>query len=981
MRTLQARLAAAERDVQAYKRENAALHRIASLALQDQPLRVVLHEIAREISAGTDVPCVTIELYDEARRQMEVVAAMGLPIPVDEAGLRVPIDQSRSGRVARSGQVIVETYDQSQAEQPDPAQRQSGVQTVVCVPLSVKERVIGTLTLAYSTAGAPDTHLVSLAYRLAGLVAALVWRRQAEEQNTASTQQLRTILDRIAGSVLLIDADGNFRFANQRAAASFGLRSDELIGKSLGDVFSPDVAQSYIQRNLRIIAAHGFIEYEKTFDLPGGSRTFFVSDQVLADPEGTSGLLLSSAIDITERVRAEAELKVALAKYHTLFDSFPLGITVSDATGQIVESNPMAERLLGIGHEEHSQRTIDGAEWRIVRPDGSLMPAEEYASVRALKEQRVVENVEMGIIKAGGVTTWINVTAAPLPIADYGVVITYGDISARKIDEEALQRSEQAFRNLYEHMRDAFVSVDMQGMIRQYNRSFQELLGYDDTELLQLTYRDITPEQWHAAEARIVQEEILPRGYSTVYEKEYRRKDGAIIPIELRTVLTYDAQGQPAGMWAIIRDITERRQAEKSILRRSAQLQQLAEAATRINAARDIAAVIHLVTSEARDLIGAHQAVTRMTSDAGVISTIRAVSSSEQYVIAHGDDRALDGTDLDMLVCRTNRPLRLAQADLEMHVAWKDFGAVSATHPPLHGWIAVPLVGRDGRNLGLIQLIDKVEGEFSADDEAMLVQLAQLTAIALENQQLLAEEQRARVAAEAAVRLREQFLSIASHELRTPLTSVLGYAQHFQRRAAHDGTLSDRDQRSLQQIITHAERLNRMIMTILDVSRIDQGRLQLEHAPLEITALVRETIMAIQGTAPHQFNVTTLDSPLWVDGDALRLEQVLHNVLGNAIKYSPRGGTVTVALMATANNVQLVVRDEGIGIPAADLPYIFERFYRAGNVSADTISGVGIGLFVVQEIVNLHGGTIAVESEEGVGSSFTITLPRIAVAL
>ncbi|NTV62786.1 MAG: PAS domain S-box protein [Oscillochloris sp.] len=258
--------------------------------------------------------------------------------------------------------------------------------------------------------------------------------------------------------------------------------------------------------------------------------------------------------------------------YRTLFDSFPLGITVCDENGQIVESNPTAEKLLGLGRTEQNARQIDGTEWQIIRPDGSPMPASEYASVQALAEQRIIEDVEMGVMTPEGCLTWINVTAAPLPIEPYGVVITYSDITARKQAEEALRRSEHAFRTLYESMRDAFVGVDMSGLIVQYNRSFRELIGYSDEEILHLTYKDITPLEWHAAEDQIVREQILTRGYSDIYEKEYRTKSGTIISIELRAVLTRDDQGQPSGMWAMIRDISARKQAEETLRQTMAEL-------------------------------------------------------------------------------------------------------------------------------------------------------------------------------------------------------------------------------------------------------------------------------------------------------------------------------------------------------------------------------------------------------------------------
>jgi PAS domain S-box-containing protein len=147
--------------------------------------------------------------------------------------------------------------------------------------------------------------------------------------------------------------------------------------------------------------------------------------------------------DITKRRKAEQELRVVLTKYQVLFDIFPVGITVTDPVGKIIESNPIAETLLGISVEEQESRKIDGEEWRIIRPDGETMPVSEFASVRALAEKRQVTNVEMGIVKGNKQITWLNVSASPVPIEGYGVVIVYSDISERKrveIEREKTQK-------------------------------------------------------------------------------------------------------------------------------------------------------------------------------------------------------------------------------------------------------------------------------------------------------------------------------------------------------------------------------------------------------------------------------------------------------------------------------------------------------------------------------------------------------------
>jgi signal transduction histidine kinase len=226
------------------------------------------------------------------------------------------------------------------------------------------------------------------------------------------------------------------------------------------------------------------------------------------------------------------------------------------------------------------------------------------------------------------------------------------------------------------------------------------------------------------------------------------------------------------------------------------------------------------------------------------------------------------------------------------------------------------------------------------------------------------------------LRAREQFLSIAAHELKNPLTTLLGSIEHLQRRIDRMAQAQERDRQITERIREQTLRLTQMVDSLLDIARVDTGHFNLVRAPIDLASLTRRLIADLQPTSPqHRFVVTVLDDPLIVYGDAVRLEQVLQNLLGNAMKYSPDGGRIDVQLARRGDVATVVVTDQGIGIPQSALPYLFQRFFRASNAEGRQIDGIGLGLSLVKEIVSLHGGTVTVASEEGRGSSFTIALP------
>jgi signal transduction histidine kinase len=228
------------------------------------------------------------------------------------------------------------------------------------------------------------------------------------------------------------------------------------------------------------------------------------------------------------------------------------------------------------------------------------------------------------------------------------------------------------------------------------------------------------------------------------------------------------------------------------------------------------------------------------------------------------------------------------------------------------------------------------------------------------------------------VQLRDEFLGIASHELKNPLTALQGSAQLLQRRLGRRADLDERERRMLTLLGAQAKRMRLLIDTMLDVSRIDAGRLTIERAPLDLTTLVRRVVEEV--AVPHEPGRLACESPdgrITVAGDDLRLEQVFQNLLQNALRYSPDDTLVRVRVARQGGQASVAITDRGSGIPAVALPHLFERYYRAPN-SEGRRSGMGVGLFVVREIVALHGGEVTVESAEGAGSTFTVWLDLAA---
>ncbi|SEU33989.1 PAS domain S-box-containing protein [Stigmatella erecta] len=265
-----------------------------------------------------------------------------------------------------------------------------------------------------------------------------------------------------------------------------------------------------------------------------------------------------------------------------------------------------------------------------------------------------------------------------------------------------------------------------------------------------------------------------------------------------------------------------------------------------------------------------------------------------------------------------------------------------------------PVRAPDGRILGLGSVVEDTTGAKHAEQERL---------------RLLRE-------AQEAVRVRDDFLTIASHELKTPLTPLSLRLATLERKLERGEPL---DASALQQARGHLMRLTTLINDLLDSSRIESGGLALHPQPTRLDVLIEHVIRVTEAfrEAGNRIAFHVPVRPIEVMGDPYRLEQVIANLLENALKYSPDGGTIHVSLEARGEVVLMTVSDPGIGIPSDQQKHLFERHFRARNVSTHSYGGLGLGLYICRDIVARHGGSIWVESEVGRGSTFYVALPTL----
>ncbi|WP_375502253.1 response regulator [uncultured Nostoc sp.] len=538
------------------------------------------------------------------------------------------------------------------------------------------------------------------------------------------------------------------------------------------------------------------------------------------------------------------------------------------------------------------------------------------------------------------------------------------DISDRKQAEADLRESESRLRLMIESAREyAIFTLDLDNRVTSWNSGAQRLLGYSEAEILGQTGRIIfTPEDNEQGKSERELHLALTEGQAE-NKRWHIRKDGSrfwgtgfVMPLR-------NGDNVVHGFIKIMRDETAQRQAEE-----------------RFQALYD-------TTS---DLLATEQPLTLMHNLFSKLSTQLDLDYYYNYMVEEKDDRpmlhlkkyegisdeaAMDiewieiGQHLCGLIAQEQQQLVMDQAQISSHPNAQLNRSLGVT-----AYAGQPLIVQ-GRLLGTLSFASRTRTHFTPEEANLLQSTCDQMAIALERTNLLNSIQQQAEQLQRANQIKDEFLAVLSHELRSPLNPILGWAKLLQK-----GNLNpERTTTGLEIIERNAQLQAQLINDLLDISRILQGKLSLNQMPVDLRAVITaalETVHLAAVAKSLQIETTFSPNARTVIGDAGRLQQVVWNLLSNAVKFTPQGGQITVAFSHTDTHAQIQVTDTGIGINPDFLPYVFEHFRQQDAATTRKFGGLGLGLAIARQIVEMHGGTIAAQSPgDEQGATFTVQIP------
>ena len=542
------------------------------------------------------------------------------------------------------------------------------------------------------------------------------------------------------------------------------------------------------------------------------------------------------------------------------------------------------------------------------------------------------------------------------------------ELERRQLVEGALRESESHYRTLVETSPDSIFLLSLDGKILQCNHRMLALHGYErSTDVLDRSFLTLVAPEARADALDVFNQLLLG---NTLRDQELTlvRSDGTPFAGEIGAALTADSRGEPAGIVAFARDVSDRKEAEAAVRRHNLELRVLNDIAAHISQSHDLKHLLERAldkTLDALDIDTGWVALfdpdydslpnARIKIRRGLLSTVKIVERS--------------GSLLRQLVeraCTTRQPVILRSVEL--------FELYAGASAPCQV-VAIPLAAQD-RVVGALAvagLHHRHPRNISSRQVQLLTAIGHQIGVAVDTARLTREAAEVEMLRQVD-HVRADLTANFSHDLRSPLGLIKMTCSTLLR---DDIDLDPTTQKDfLDDIIAQTDRLSRLVDGILDLGKLEAGQLVLDRIPMDLGTLMQHLFDEAQQQIPsHIVSLDLPEDPLMVDVDRVRIDQVLHNLLDNAVKYSPRGGSIDIRGYRKRSEVLFSISDSGIGIPEDQLDLIFERFYRVQREATEHISGTGLGLAACRGIMEAHGGTIWATSTLGVGSTFTFSLP------
>jgi PAS domain S-box-containing protein len=643
-------------------------------------------------------------------------------------------------------------------------------------------------------------------------------------------------------------------------------------------------------------------------------------------------LALLAGWRVSERARAHADL---------VLNSAGEGIMGLDLNGKITFANPAVATMTGYPLDALAGRPID----QILQDSNGVSTECNLDALHSGRNESMCRCADKVVLRRDG--TRLTVGLVCNPIRERGVivgtVVTLKDETDRKQAEEALRENEERFRQVTENIGEVFwmTSLDKRQMM-YVSPAYEAIWGRTCQSLYE------QPTSWmgaiHPDDRERVRLAAIGKQLQGEYDEEYRivHRDGSIRWIRDRAFPVRNDLGEVYRMVGVAADITDRIRVEEAIqqaYRKLADLNLTLEERVKARTL-ELEDVIRQVNNEKRKTDRIIDEITDGVIVTDVTGKILLINPAAQMLL--GNMRQAIPTDLSE-VAHIPHLQEIFQNPAE--AATKEVKVDDPAHrsPRALKATAVPLKDERGDLLGKVAVLHDITRFKEVD------------------------------------RLKSEFISQVSHELRTPLTSIKGYIDNLRDGIA--GALKEKQVNYLDRMSQNADHLVCLINDLLDVSRIESGKMALNLTTLSLRDLVAEVINDLRPIAAEkqlEVIVKMFEVDSRIRGDHAKLEQVITNLLDNAIKYTPPGGRITITIQQDEQFLKTSVKDTGIGIPSEKQSRIFERFYRIEQASSSNGKGTGLGLYIAKNLLEMHGAQIWVTSEVGKGSEFSFILPALA---